>query len=156
MEEKSKEHSAIDSIYNIEESMLSMDKRIKNLEGLVALLINKVEKISKKPVAASPAVVKVDSTAEGVSQQKVEKLLLGKVRVYGKIVNKAMLPLNGVVVNIYDNSNDIVKSIKTDVEGVWEVRLPGGKYGVEYLHKNFKPINRTIQFENSQKSFEVK
>lgn len=156
MEEKTKEHSAIDSIYKIEESMLSMDKRIKNLEGLVTLLINKVDKLSKKSASSPAAVVKVDNSSAGVSQQKVEKLLLGKVKVYGKVVNKALVPLNGVVVNIYDKSNEVVKSLKTDVEGLWEVRLPGGKYGIEYLHKNFKPINRTIEFLDSEKSFEVK
>jgi len=157
MEEKSKEHSAIDAIYNMEASILSMDKRIKNLEGLVTLLINKVDKLNKKPAASAPAaVVKVDSSQNQVSQQKVEKLLLGKVRVYGKIVNKALQPLNGVVVNVYDKTNEVVKSLKTDVEGFWEVRLPAGKYGVEYLHKNFKPVNRTIEFSDSQKSYEVK
>ena len=157
MTEKSKEHSAIDSIYNMEESINNLNKRVKNLEGMLTLALNKLDQISKKNQAAAPvAVVKVDSSQNQVSQQKVEKLLLGKVRVYGKIVNKALQPLNGVVVNVYDKTNEVVKSLKTDVEGFWEVRLPAGKYGVEYLHKNFKPVNRTIEFSDSQKSYEVK
>ena len=152
-----REHSAIDSIYNMEEKLEVLDKRLKNLEGLITLAVKKLDKLSKKPAASAPsAVAKVDSSQNQVSQQKVEKLLLGKVRVYGKIVNKALQPLNGVVINVYDKTNEVVKSLKTDVEGFWEVRLPGGKYGVEYLHKNFKPVNRTIEFSDSEKSYEVK
>jgi flagellar hook assembly protein FlgD len=156
MTEKSKEHSAIDSIYNMEESINNLNKRVKNLEGMLTLALNKLDQLSKKNQAAAPvAVVKVDSSQKQVSQQKVEKLLVGKVKVYGKIVNKSLQPLYGVLVNIYDSSSELVKSIKTDDEGLWEVRLPGGKYGVEYVHKNFKPINRTIEFSNSEKTFEV-
>ena len=92
-----REHSAIDSIYNMEKKLEALDKRLKNLEGLMTLAVNKLDKLNKKPAASTPsAVVKVDSSQNQVSQQKVEKLLLGKVRVYGKIVNKALQPLNGL------------------------------------------------------------
>ena len=155
MTEKSKEHSAIDSIYSMEESVNNLSKRVEIFEGML-LPSNKLDQLSKKNQASAPAaVVKVDSSQKQVSPTKVEKLLLGKVKSLWKDeVNKSLQPLYGVLVNIYDSSSELVKSIKTDDEGLWEVRLPGGKYGIEYIHKNFKPINRTIEIFRILKNFQ--
>ena len=146
-----REKSAIDAIYDMEEKLNNMEKRIRSNEGKLDLILSKLDKLSK----STPA-VKINSQPESVSQQKVKKLLLGSVKVFGYIVNKAKVPLVGVQVKLYDDKSELVKDLKTDDNGYWEVRLPGGRYGVEYLHKNFKPINKTIEFSKEDKIYEVR
>ena len=115
------------------------------------VILAKVDKLSK------PApVVKIDSQQQNVSQQKVQKLLLGAVKVFGYVINKSKQPIIGVQVKLYDESNELVKDLKTNDDGYWEVRLPAGRYGVEYLHKNFKPVNKTIEFSKEDKFYEVR
>jgi hypothetical protein len=146
-----REKSAIDAIYDMENRLKEMEKKLKASEGKLDLVLAKLDKLSKQ----SP-VVKINSPPKSVSQQKVEKLLLGAVKVFGHIVNKSQTPLVGVQVKIYDDKNELVKDLKTDDNGYWEARLPGGRYGVEYLHKNFKPVNKTIEFKKEDKSYEVR
>ena len=75
---------------------------------------------------------------------------------HGYIVNKAKVPILNVVVNVYDNNNKLVKNAKTNNDGYWEVRLPSGKYGVEYIHKKFKPINRVVELAEDIVDYEVR
>lgn len=146
-----REKSAIDAIYKIEEKINELEKRFKSTDGKLDLILAKLDKLSRPT-----PVVKIDSQQKNVSQQKVKKLLLGAVKVFGHIVNKGKKPLVGVQVKIYDESNELVKDLKTDDNGYWEVRLPAGRYGVEYLHKNFKPVNKTIEFSKEDKVYEVR
>lgn len=146
-----REKSAIDIIYELEEKVKGLEKKLKSSEGKIDLILAKVDKLSK------PApVVKINSQQENVSQQKVQKLLLGGVKVFGYVINKSKQPISGVQVKLYDETNELVKDLKTNDDGYWEVRLPGGRYGVEYLHKNFKPVNKTIEFKKEDKFFEVR
>ena len=146
-----REKSAIDIIYDLEEKIKGLEKKLKSSEGKIDLLLAKVDKLSKPtPVA------KIGSQPQNVSQQKVKKLLLGAVKVFGYVVNKSKQPILGVQVKLYDESNDLVKDLKTNDDGYWEVRLPAGRYGVEYLHKNFKPVNKTIEFNKEDKFYEVR
>jgi len=146
-----REKSAIDIIYDLEEKVKDLEKKLKSSEGKIDLILAKVDKLSK------PApVVKIDNQQQNVSQQKVQKLLLGAVKVFGYVINKSKQPIVGVQVKLYDNSNDLVKDLKTNDDGYWEVRLPAGRYGVEYLHKNFKPVNKTIEFSKEDKFYEVR
>ena len=146
-----REKSAIDIIYDLEEKIKDLEKKLKSSEGKIDLILAKVDKLSK------PApVVKINSQQKNVSQQKVQKLLLGAVRVFGYVINKSKQPIIGVQVKLYDESNELVKDLKTNDDGYWEVRLPAGRYGVEYLHKNFKPVNKTIEFSKEDKFYEVR
>ena len=146
-----REKSAIDAIYDMDQRLNELEKKLKSNEGKLDLVLSKLDKLSK----VAPG-VKISSQPETVSQQKVKKLLLGAVKVFGYIVNKSKVPLVGVQVKLYDDKNELVKDLKTDDNGYWEVRLPGGRYGVEYLHKNFKPINKTIEFSKEDKVYEVR
>jgi len=49
-----------------------------------------------------------------------------------------------------------VKETSTDSNGYWECRLPSGRFGVEYTHKNFKPVNRNISIPDGVDTFEVR
>jgi hypothetical protein len=159
-----KEISAIDAIYQILDRLDIMEKRLHVIDDNVKILSNKVSKFARAPSptavevgsAVAVAPVKINSPQNSSSQQKVEKLLLGKVKVFGYIVNKGKKPLTDVAVKIFDEKNEMVKDNKTNSDGYWDVRLPPGRYGVEYIHKNFKPINRTIVLTNSDSEYEVR
>lgn len=146
-----REKSAIDIIYDLEEKIKDLEKKLKSSEGKIDLILAKVDKLSKPT-----PVVKIDSQQQNVSQQKVQKLLLGAIKVFGYVINKNKQPIVGVQVRLYDESNELVKDLKTNDDGYWEVRLPAGRYGVEYLHKNFKPVNKTIEFSKEDKFYEVR
>jgi hypothetical protein len=157
---KLKEQSAIDTIYTLLEKIELLDKRVQVIDDNVKILSNKVSKLNKN--AAVAAVTAPSSFGKSFTdlspkkQQKVEKLVLGNVKTYGYIVNKVKVPIEDVVVNVYDASNKLIKNSKTNAEGYWEVRLPSGKYGVEYIHKRFKPINRVIELSDELREYEVR
>jgi len=154
---KKREQSAIDSIYSMENTLEELLKRIQVIEDNLKLLNNKVSKLSKAPKPNPLPLDKVEHRPDPVPrQQKVEKLVLGNIKLHGYIVNKAKRPLVGVAVNIYDSNSKLIKNVSTDNDGHWEVRLPSGKYGVEYIHNKFKPVNRTIELEDGTKEYEVR
>jgi len=156
---KSKEQSAIDSIYTILEKIELLDRRVQIIDDNIKILSNKVSKVGKNVAAAavsSSPIVKDNIHDPPARQQKVEKLILGNIKTHGYIVNKAKNPLENVIVNIYDGSNQLIKNTKTNNDGHWEVRLPPGKYGVEYIHKKFKPINRVVNLADGIREFEVR
>lgn len=157
---KKDEISAIDAIYTILEKIDLLEKRFSVIEDNVKLLNNKLSKINKNIVtAAEPmtAQAPIDEPEAPIEPRKEpERLVLGNVKVYGYIVNRNRQPIDGVMVNLYDQNNRLIRNIITDQNGYWDSRLPSGQYGVEYIHKKFKPINKTIQIEDGIKTFEVR
>mgnify|MGYP003308719363 FL=1 len=151
---KTREQSAIDSIYSMENTLEELLKRVQVMEDNLKLLNNKFSKLPKP--TPFPPVKKNNSPEPPARQQKVEKLLLGNIKLFGYIVNKAKVPIVGVAVNIYDSNNKLVKNAKTNEDGHWEVRLPAGKFGVEYIHKKFKPVNKTVDLVDGTKECEVR
>lgn len=155
MSQDNREESAIDAIYSMQNDIKEIRIGMRKLETILSLTLSRMEKQARSVPSALEASVKVDSSVNRVSQQKVEKLVLGATKVYGNIVNKSKEPISGVMVKVYNESSELIKDLETDVNGHWAVRLPAGRYGIEYLHKNFKPINKTIKFDKDNKSFEV-
>lgn len=156
-----KTKSAIDSIYDIEEKLKFFDSRFTSIESQLKIISSKLE----KAIRSKDAEVKLSDermpsakppVASAKSAKKVEKLVLGSTKTFGYIVNKNQQPIKGVEVNIYDDDNDIIKKITTNDDGYWSARLPSGKFGVEYIHKKFKPINRTISIPENVTEFEVR
>ena len=151
---KTREQSAVDSIYSMENTLEELLKRVQVMEDNLKLLNNKLSKLPR-PTPFPP--VKKDSSPEPPPrQQKVEKLLLGNIKLFGYIVNKVKVPIAEVAVNVYDSNNKLVKNAKTNQDGHWEVRLPPGKFGVEYIHKKFKPVNKTVELADGTKECEVR
>jgi hypothetical protein len=151
---KTREQSAIDSIYGMENTLEELLKRIQVMEDNLKLLNNKVSKLSK-PIPLP--LVKSDSSPEPPPrQQKVENLVLGNIKLFGYIVNKSKAPIPDVAVNVYDANNKLIKNTKTNGDGHWEARLPPGRFGVEYIHKKFKPVNKTVELEDGTKECEVR
>ena len=155
---KSKEQSAVDAIYTILEKLELLDRRVQVIDDNVKILSNKVSKINKNTaVAASSSSVAQNFTRDEPQKQKeINKLVLGNIKTYGYIVNKVKAPIEDVVVNVYDSNSKLIKNTKTNNDGYWEVRLPTGKYGVEYIHRNFKPINRVVDLADDIRNYEVR
>jgi len=154
-----REQSAIDTIYEILDRIDLLDKRVQVIDDNVKLLSNKISKINKNvavAATASPVIREPSANQPTQKQQKVDRLVLGNIKMHGYIVNKAKVPIFDVVVNVYDNVNKLVKNTKTNNDGYWEVRLPSGKYGVEYINKKFKPINRVVELAEDIIDYEVR
>lgn len=177
MSEKAKENSAIEEIYSISEKLDLIIKRLDVLDTNIKLLNNKQNKLSKKigampttnnspgatqgppsPSATAAAGVAVHNVVENktVSPARSKELVVGNIKLFGHIHNKNKEPLIGVEVRVYNNQNQIIKEKKSDSNGHWSVRLPPGKYGVEYIHEKFKPVNRTVNLDGNAKEHEVK
>tara|TARA_R110001583_G_scaffold16234_17_gene66332 strand:- start:4598 stop:5077 length:480 start_codon:yes stop_codon:yes gene_type:complete len=154
------EISAIDAIYDILSKIDNIDKRISLIDSNIKLLNNKVSKVisSGAAVRAAPPDPEPDSggMVEHAAQKGVDKLVLGNIKTFGYIVNKSNVPIEDVAVTVYADDSSIVKSLFSNEDGYWEVRLPGGEYGVEYIHKNFKPINKVISLQKDMLNFEVR
>ncbi len=158
---KNKAKSAIDSIYNIEDKLDGFDKRFTSIEAQIKILNSKLEKALKlKDLEHTSRASGMPSAkppiASAQKEKKVEKLVLGSTKTFGYIVNKNKEPIRGVEINVYDGDNDMIKKIATNDDGYWSARLPSGKFGVEYIHKKFKPINRIILIPENVTEFEVR
>jgi len=154
---KTKEQSAIDAIYTLLDKLELLDKRVQVIDDNLKILSNKVSKLNKNTAVVASSTVAQNSTRQGPQKQKkIDRLVLGKIKTYGYIVNKVKAPIEDVIINIYDANSKLVKNTKTNNDGYWEVRLPSGKYGVEYIHKKFKPINRVVELSDDIHDYEVR
>ena len=165
MSAKKREESAIDAIYKILDRIDLLDERIKIIDTNVKNLNNKITKVlsSPEPTLAPTVGAKtpdpMPTAADAMrseSNGKVDRLVLGNVKVYGYIVNKSKVPIEGVTINVYDDGSKLIKNVSTNHDGYWEVRLPSGDYGVEYIHNKFRPINRTINVPDTTNEYEVR
>lgn len=157
----SKEQSAVDKIYKMEEDIEFIKVSLQLIDNNLKLLMNKLNKINKEMAeqpAPPPKVTATPGAPLAPREKRVESdsLVLGKIKVFGYVVNSNKHPLENIEVNIFDDKNEIIKKRKTDKEGYWEVRLPSGKYGVEYIQEGYHPINKVITLEKNIKSFEVR
>ena len=157
---KSREQSAVDAIYEILDRLDLLDRKMEIIDANVKLLSNKISKNSRAAGSSRAAIPQSVAAAQPQSVAAVKKepdrLVLGKIKVSGYIVNKSKMPIDDVSVNVYDDKNKLIKNTKTDNNGYWNVRLPSGKYGVEYIHKKFKPINKVIELNDNITEYEVR
>lgn len=157
-----REETAIDKIYKIEEEILFIKQYLQLIDNNLKLLHNKLGKLGDTLESSSapktlPKVTATPGTKPPPRPKKEsEELVLGKIKTFGYIVNKSKKPISNIDVQVYNNDGDIIKRRKTDSNGYWEVRLPAGKYGVEYIQEGYRPINRTVLLDNSMNSFEVR
>lgn len=165
-EEKAK--SAIDEIYTIAERLERIEKHLIVIDNNVKLLNNKVSKLSKKiddgpragPSASAPKKgPSASAPKKPAIQARSKELIIGDIKLFGYIHNKTRNPIKGVKVTVYNSDGEIIKEKVSNNDGLWSVRLPPGKYGVEYNHqfgkRKFKPINRTVELTDKIKEYEV-
>lgn len=164
------EVSAIEAIYLILESMENLKKQVNLIDQSIKILNNKVYNLNSSIDKIS---IPTPSTTSKTSSKKTEKksfsaqpmipddqedspgLVLGKVKVYGYIVNADRIPIVGVQIIVNSGSSKI-RDLKTNKDGYWEARLPSGKFSVEYRHKDFKPTSRDISIPNNVTVYEVR
>lgn len=165
MAEESRSKSAIDVIYDLEEHILNIKKEISIISSNIKLLNNKTSKLQKIVAALEEErIVSAENTNVSASSadiipktgKKSTDWVGGKIKTFGRIASKRKQPIPGVQVVIYNEQGDSIKTRQTDSDGYWEVRLPPGKFGVEYTHKKFKPINLVIELPEDIDEFEVK
>ena len=153
-----KELSAIDAIYRILEKLESLDKRVNVLDSNLKLINNKLSK--NNPTTISAGGLAVEGRRQDRERihrdQDINKLVIGKVKVFGYIVNSSKIPIDGVEVNVYEEFSSLIKKAVTDQDGHWSVRLPPGRYSVEYSHENFKPIKKDIELNEEITKYEVR
>ena len=160
-EEKAK--SAIDEIFLISQKLDTIENYLTQIDNNIKLLNNKVSKLSKRvdgvkasaPTASAP----VASAKPSVVPARSKDLIIGDIKLFGYIVSKKKAPIKGVNIIIYNTDGDIIKEKISNNDGYWSVRLPSGKYGVEYNHqfgkRKFKPINRTVELLERTREYEV-
>lgn len=165
MSEENREISAIDTIYLLKDLIERLDKKIDILDGNLKLANNKISKLQK--MVTNLTLVEANSVEKNKEKEIVPNQIIrtgkrsnsyiaGPIRTFGKIVSKELKPIQDVQVAIFNDENEVIKTRKTDSKGYWEVRLPSGKFGVQYTHKKFKPINLTIELDDNITEYEVK
>lgn len=121
---------------------------------------NIIEKIEKEPTEevvlrpmATPG--NVDRMNPASAQKEATKLTIGSIKVFSRVKTSSGKPVDGMTVNIFDKSNDLIRNLLTDKDGYWECKLPHGKYSVEMIHPKIKTINKEFEILKEMKSYEV-
>lgn len=84
-----------------------------------------------------------------------KKLVLGNTKVFSDIKTATGKPVEGMTINIFDATNDLIRSLITTKDGHWECKLPHGKYSLEMIHPKLKTMNKSFEIQRDTKIFEV-
>jgi hypothetical protein len=103
---------------------------------------------------ATPGGLPPSSSGSSATSQS-PKLVLGSIKVHSTIRTSGGKAVEGMTINIFDKSNDLIRNILTDKEGYWECKLPSGKYSVEMIHPKIKTINKQFELSKDIKTYEV-
>ena len=140
--------------------------KIKNQDALIEPIqkskYQEAQKESDSPALPDTAVMPtatpgpIESAPGGMPNLRpTQKLILGSIKVFSKIKTASGKAVDGMTVNIFDKSNELIRNLVTDKEGYWECKLPPGVYSVEMLHPKLKTINKEIDLKKDMKSYEV-
>jgi hypothetical protein len=77
-------------------------------------------------------------------------------KVFGKLVDNANEPIEGVVIRVYDKNNEVCAATQTDAIGYWEAMLRDGRFVAEYNKSGFKPVNKTFEVSKNAQEVEIK
>lgn len=177
------EKTALEIILELPSILKKIENKIDVLDTNLKILNNKLNKIKNqdspielgqkskyqeaqkeadRPVPSDVAVMPtatpgpIESTSAGMPNLKTsQKLILGSIKVFSKIKTASGKAVDGMTINIFDKSNELIRNLVTDKEGHWECKLPPGVYSVEMLHPKLKTINKEIDLKKDMKSYEV-
>ena len=166
---KKREISAIDSIYEVLERIKKIESHYELLNKQLAIMNNKlnmlvdseteiIEKPTAKPFSSTYSNMdsKDRSAAQEIVETKESGFVIGKVKVFSKLLTPSKQPIPDVNVKIFSFDNKVLRNILTDRGGYWDARLPPGRYRVTMDHSNFKTIERNIVLDDSMKVYEVR
>jgi hypothetical protein len=111
------------------------------------------EEFMAKPMATPGGVERPQS--QNNSPKEPVKLTIGSIKVFSRVKTSTGKPVDGMTINIFDKSNDLVRNLITDKDGYWECKLPHGKYSIEMIHPKIKTINKEFELLKDIKSYEV-
>jgi len=112
------------------------------------------------PMATPGNVVQQDKSdaikpVKNIETRDTQKLVLGNIKVFSDIRTSSGSPVIGMTINIFDSSNDLVRNLRTDINGHYECKLPPGKYNMEMIHPKLKTQNKIFELSKEMKTFEV-
>jgi hypothetical protein len=107
------------------------------------------------PTATPGPIKSEDSTQIKAMVTEPKKLVLGSTKVFSNIKTASGKPVDGMTINIFDTTNELIRSLITTKEGYWECRLPHGKYSLEMIHPKLKTMNKSFEIQKDVKIFEV-
>lgn len=107
------------------------------------------------PTATPGPIKSEDSAVTKTMVTEPKKLILGSTKVFSNIKTASGKPVDGMTINIFDATNDLIRSLITTKEGYWECKLPHGKYSLEMIHPKLKTMNKSFEIQRDVKIFEV-
>jgi len=117
---------------------------------------NNEKETAKKTPPASFMAKAVYDTENSKPSRKVDKIILGNIKVFSYILNQKKEPVSGVEIDIYNESNELVKVRDTDEMGYVEFKLPPGNYKAEVRQKGFSPLNIEFSLTEGMKEFNLR
>jgi hypothetical protein len=154
----------------IENKIDVLDTNLKILNSKINKLKIEEQKISTPKEVTEPTNTEVDlsagkpmampggsSPSPGLSNSSnsAAKLVLGSIKVFSSVKTSAGKPVEGMTINVFDKSNDLIRNLLTDKDGYWECKLPHGKYSIEMIHPKIKTINKQFELSKDIKTYEV-
>lgn len=119
------------------------------------------EQEQKQLPMATPGNITKQDKSEAISsirtteQRDTQKLVLGNIKVFSDIRTSSGNPVIGMTINIFDSTNDLIRNLRTDINGHYECKLPPGKYNMEMIHPKLKTQNKIFELSKDMKTFEV-
>jgi len=113
---------------------------------------NQDQEVAIKPTATPGAIA---PTGPSAGQKTSPRLVLGSIKVFSSVKTTTGKPVDGMTINIFDSSNDLIRNLLTDKDGYWECKLPHGRYSLEMIHPKLKTINKQFELSKDIKSYEV-
>ena len=107
------------------------------------------------PTATPGPIKSEDSAIKKPMVTEPKKLVLGNTKVFSDIKTATGKPVEGMTINIFDATNDLIRSLITTKDGHWECKLPHGKYSLEMIHPKLKTMNKSFEIQRDAKIFEV-
>jgi hypothetical protein len=170
------EKTALEIILELPSILKKIENKIDVLDTNLKILNSKLNKMKAEPQSLPPSISQssdkeaseevvlkpmatpgnIDRSAAATSAPRESaKLILGSVKVFSRVKTSSGKPVDGMTINIFDRSNDLVRNLLTDKDGYWECKLPHGKYSVEMIHPKIKTINKEFEISKEMKSYEV-
>jgi len=172
------EKTALEIILELPSILKKIENKIDVLDTNLKILNSKINKMKSEPQQVKQPDVQIMPSEKEESEETVQrpmatpggaerpqpqansqrepaKLTIGNIKVFSRVKTSTGKPVDGMTINIFDRSNDLVRNLITDKDGYWECKLPHGKYSIEMIHPKIKTINKEFELSKEIKSYEV-
>ena len=154
-----KEKSAFELLSELYNGQKALGIRMINLEEALLLILKelreKEEIINIIPEAKREESFVMETPEKEPKEERPKEKPVRNIRVVGKVKNDQEKGIGGVIIEVYDVRNNIVKTTKTNKAGQYFSFLPPGKYTAHIINKEPK-IDKNINFEIKLEDKEVR